>query len=63
MNTGALMSVGITLAVLWAAHKYGPAPLKVAAAGVAGFMIINQIPRVRDGVGVRLIPDAPAATA
>lgn len=61
MNMQAVTTVGITLAALWAAHKFGSPEVKGMALGVAGFMLVNQIPVVRDGVGVQLMGTTAAA--
>lgn len=55
MNTTGLLSLGITAAFLFAAWKYGNAEMKGMALGAAGFIVLNQIPTVRDGASVRLI--------
>lgn len=61
MNTNALVPLAITSAALFALFKFGGSYGKGAALGVAGLMLVNQIPMVRDGVNVRLLADAPAA--
>jgi hypothetical protein len=55
MNTSALMTLGITGALLWAAWKYGNAEVKGMALGAAGVVLLNQIPVARDGLNTRLL--------
>ena len=50
-----MLKLAITVGALWAAYKYGPSEVKGAALGIAGMMVINQIPVVRDGLSVRLV--------
>lgn len=59
MNSS-IVKMAIAGAALWAAHKFGPGFVKVAAAGVAGVLVVNQIPVVRDAMNVRLLPDSTA---
>lgn len=55
MDTSKLIQLGITAAAVWAAWKYGNGFVKTAAAGVAGYVVANQVPLVRDGVNTRLV--------
>lgn len=48
MNTAQMTSIGIALGILFAAYKFGPAPVKAAALGVAGIIAAKQLPYVKD---------------
>jgi hypothetical protein len=47
--------------VVYAAHRYGSPVVKGAAYGVAGLVVLNQIPVVRDGLYARVLPAQAAA--
>lgn len=49
--------------VVYAAHRYGSPVVKGAAYGVAGLVVLNQIPLVQDGLFARALPTAKTATA
>jgi hypothetical protein len=49
--------------LVYAAHRYGSPVVKGAAYGVAGFVLINQIPVVRNGLYAQVLPQAAAAAA
>lgn len=50
-----LFKLLITGAAVWAAWKYGSPEVKGMALGVAGAIVLNQLPVVRDGANVRLV--------
>jgi hypothetical protein len=54
MNSN-LVKFAALAAALYAAYRYGPAEVKGMALGVAGIVLINQIPMVRDAAQVRLV--------
>jgi hypothetical protein len=54
MNSN-LVKLAVLAGVLYAAYKYGPAEVKGMALGVAGSVLLNQIPMVRDAAQVRLV--------
>jgi hypothetical protein len=54
-STTPVMALAITGAAIYAAYHYGPPEVKGMALGAAGAIAINQIPVVRDGLGVRLV--------
>lgn len=56
-----LVQVGLTGAVVYAAWKWGGPEVKGAALGVAGVVLLNQVPVVRDGMYTRLTPNVSAA--
>lgn len=50
MTTSEMTNLGIALAVIFAAYKFGPTPVKAAAMGVAGVMIAKRVPYLKDAV-------------
>ena len=55
MDTSKLLAIGALGALLFAAYRYGSPEMKGAALGVAGMVVINQLPIVRDGLQARLV--------
>lgn len=55
MDTQKLLTMAITAGAVWAAWKYGNGFVKTAAAGVAGYVVANQVPFVRDGIKTQLV--------
>lgn len=45
-----MTKVAIALGICYAAYKFGPAPLKAAALGVAGVVVAKQTPVLKDYV-------------
>jgi hypothetical protein len=54
MNSN-LMKLAALAGVLYAAYRYGPAEAKGMVLGVAGVVLLNQIPMARDAAQVRLV--------
>jgi len=50
MTTQEMTNLGIALGIIFAAYKFGPQPVKAAALGVAGVMIAQRIPYVKDAI-------------
>lgn len=50
-----LMKLLLAGGVIAAAYKWGNAEMRIAALGAAGFIALNQIPTVRDGLNTRLV--------
>lgn len=50
MNTDQLMKLAIVGGILFAAHKYGPAPVKIAAVAIAGVAVARRLPYVSEVV-------------
>lgn len=50
-----LMKLAVLLGVTYVAWKYGPTEVKMAALGVAGVVVANQIPVVREGLNARAV--------
>ena len=50
-----LMKLLLTAGALWAAWKWGNPEVKGMALGAAGYLLLNQIPVLRDGTNVRLV--------
>jgi len=46
MDTAKLTSLGIALGIVYAAFKFGNAPIKGAAVSIAAIMVAKQIPYV-----------------
>lgn len=44
MDTSKLVPAAIAGALIYAAYKYGPAPVKAMALGVAGVMVAKLVP-------------------
>lgn len=44
MNQSQLVSLGIGAGILYAAYKFGPAPVKAMALGVAGVALARFVP-------------------
>lgn len=51
MDTSKLMNLGIAAAIIYGAYRFAPSPaVKAMALGVAGVMVANQIPYVKDAI-------------
>lgn len=50
-----MVKLAITAAALYGAYHYGPNWMKGLAIGAAGFVALNQVPVIRDGMAVRLV--------
>lgn len=48
MDTAKLTQLAIVAGMLYAAHRFGPAPVKVGAMAIAAVIVGRQIPYVRD---------------
>ncbi len=55
MDTSKLVTLAVTLGALYAAYRFGNGAMKGAALGVAGVMVANNLPYVRDGLQTRLV--------
>lgn len=44
MDTAKLVNLGIAAGIIFAAYKFGPAPVKAAALGVAGVIVAKNVP-------------------
>jgi len=53
VDKGKLISLGITVAVLFAAYRFAPSPLvKAAVLGIAGVVVVKNTPIVNRYIAV-----------
>lgn len=50
MSQAELTKVAMALGMLYAVYKFGPAPAKAAALGVAGMVIAKRVPILQDQI-------------